>query len=93
MFAEEIEKRITLSNANPPWKLIPTVLEKIKTEGIRMMMVIPEWTFAQWYADWQSLCEKSILLTDPVYLTAEGQLRKKPWWHTRIGILNGNRLA
>ena len=54
-------------------------------------MVIPDCEWAPWYADWQALCEKSILLADPVYLDTQGRIRPKPRWDTRIGILNGQR--
>ena len=36
------------------------------------MMVIPDWEWAPWYADWQALCEMSILLADLVYVTRKG---------------------
>ena len=76
--------------ANPPWSLIPRVLQKIRKEEIRMMLVIPDWTFAPWYKNWEALCEKYIVFTEPVYLTADGKIRPKPWWHTKVGILNGS---
>ena len=75
--------------ANPPWPLIPRVLRKIRQDQVRIMVVIPDWPKAPWYPEFESLCEKSILLTDPVFLDSEGKVRPKPWWNTRVAVLNG----
>ena len=77
--------------ANPPWSFIAQVLEKVKREKVRIMMVIPDWRAAPWYAQWDRLCVRSIVRTDPVFLDDLGQVRRKPWWNTRIGVLDGSR--
>ena len=79
--------------ANSPWQLIPRVLRKVPNDRVRIMMVVPDWEWTAWYSEWQALCEKGLLLTDPVYLDSAGRIRPKPRWNTRIGILNGQRMA
>ena len=55
-----------------------------------MMLVVPDWTFAPWYKEWEALCKNYIVFKEPVYLTTVGKIRPKPWWHTEFGILNGS---
>ena len=77
--------------ANPPWSLIAQVLAKVAAERIIILMVVPEWRRAPWYAQWEAMCVSSVLRTDSVFLDDRGQLRSKPRWHTRIGVLDGAR--
>ena len=74
---------------NPPWSLISAVLRKIHQEGVRAMVVTPEWPNAVWYPLLRKMLERSILLDEPIYLTDAGILRPPPKWKTRIAILNG----
>ena len=76
---------------NPPWTLIPKVLRKIQHDGVRTMMVVPHWPNASWWPLFTHMCEKSIKVTEPIYLDDQGRLRPKPVWDTTIGILNGRR--
>ena len=64
--------------ANPPWPLIAAVLRKIRHDEARVMLVVPDWPNAPWYPELIALTEKSILLTDPVYLAQDASLRPKP---------------
>ena len=74
---------------NPPWSLISTALRKIHREGVRAMVVTPEWPNAAWYPLLRKMLERSILLDEPIYLSDAGILRPKHRWKTRISILNG----
>ena len=58
--------------ANPPWPMIPAVLRKVIRDQVRIILVIPEWPAAPWYHLYRQVAEKSELLTDPVYLSADG---------------------
>ena len=78
--------------ANHPWPLIAQVLNKVLTERVSIMVVVPDWPKAPWHTLWQQLCTRSILFTNPVFLDAHGRLRQKPRWNTRVGTLDGNRL-
>lgn len=64
--------------SNPPWSMIAQVLEKVAKDKVRMLMVIPEWRTAPWFAQWEQMCVRSVSRTDPVFLDDSGQLRKKP---------------
>ena len=76
----------------PPWPLIAQVLNKVLTERVSIMMVVPDWPKAPWHTLWQQRCVHSVLFTNPVFLDAHGRLFPKPRLNTRIGILDGNRL-
>jgi len=77
--------------ANPPWTLIPRVLRKVIQDRVRLMLVVPEWPNAPWYIIYRRLVERSMRLTDAIYLTDDGVLRPPPRWATRIAIVDGNR--
>ena len=76
---------------NPPWSLINQVIQKLCREGVRAMLVIPEWPNAKWYPKLCRITEKMILLTEPCYLDQAGELRPPPRWRTRIAVVNGSR--
>ena len=58
--------------------MIPAVLRKVIRDQVRIMLFIHEWPAAPWYPLYRQLAEKSKLLTDPVYLAADGTVRRKP---------------
>ena len=74
---------------NPPWSLIPKVLEKVAKEQVRIMLVIPYWPSADWYPVFQRMHVRSIILEEPIYLDDQGNLRPKPTWDTQIAIIQG----
>ena len=65
------------------------MLAKVAAERIIILMVVPEWRRAPWYAQWEAMCVSSVRRTDPVFLDDRCQLRSKPRWNTRIGVLDG----
>ena len=67
------------------------MLENVVKENARILMVVPDWRAAPWYAQWERLCVRSFLHTDPVFLDDLCQVRRKPWWNTRVGVLDGSR--
>ena len=75
--------------ANPPWPLIGKVLKKVAQEKLRIMMIVPQWPKAPWFDLLRKISEKSVVLTDPVYLAEDGHLRPKPWGNTEVHILDG----
>ena len=74
---------------NPPWSLIPKVLNKVENEQVKIMLVIPHWPHADWYPQFQRMHIRSIILEDPIYLDDQGNLRPKPSWNTQIAIIQG----
>nr|XP_014344483.1 PREDICTED: uncharacterized protein LOC106703684 [Latimeria chalumnae] len=40
-----------LAYAFPPWPLIPATLEKVRTDGINLILVAPDWPCRPWYSD------------------------------------------
>ena len=78
--------------ANPPWPLIGRVLKKVAKDQLRILMVVPQWPKAPWTDLLTKLSEKSVTLTDAIFLDAQGRLRPKPWWNTEVHILNGTLL-
>ena len=78
--------------ANPPWSVIPQVLQKVMRDQVRMMLVVPEWPNAPWYSVFRRLTERSIRLDEAIYLTDEGQLRPPPRLATRIALVDGGRV-
>lgn len=79
--------------ANPPWPVIGRVLKQVAKSKVRIMMVVPQWPKAPWNDLLTKLSEKKVVLTDAVYLDAQGRLRSKPWWNTEVHILDGSRLS
>ena len=45
--------------ANPPWSLIPQVLEKIRKEHSRVLLITPKWKYAPWYEDLLAITVRS----------------------------------
>ena len=68
----------------PLWSLIPKVLRKIHHDKIRAMMVVLYWPFSPWYPHFSKLVERSIKISDPIYLDDADQLRPAPSWPTVI---------
>ena len=76
---------------NPPWSQIAPALKKLQHERVRAMVVLPEWPSASWYPLMRRMLEKSVIISDALYLDDKGRLRPPPRWLTRIAILNGER--
>ena len=76
---------------NPPWSYIAKVLNKIIADNAVAIMVIPDWRRAHWYPVWERIRTRSIVFAVPLFLDDRGQLRPKPRWNTRIGIVDGAR--
>jgi len=53
------------------------------------MMVVPDWRRAPWFPLLELLCTRSIVFAVPGFLDDRGQLRPKPRWNTRFGIVTG----
>ena len=62
---------------NPPWSLIPNVLDKISTEQVKVMIVLPFWTQADWFLLFKKLMIKYMIFDEPIYLDDDGNLRPK----------------
>ena len=77
-------------NINPPWVLIPQVLQKLIAENVTTMIVIPSWSNAHWYELYEKLCVSDVEVNYAVYIDNAGNLRPKPWCNTRFCILNGS---
>ena len=48
-----------------PWPLIAQVLNKVLTERVSIMMVVPHWHKAPWYSIWQYLFVLYVLFIKP----------------------------
>ena len=52
------------------------------------MMVVPYWPYSPWYPQFAKLIERSIKISEPLYLDDANQLRPAPTWPTVIAIVN-----
>ena len=75
--------------ANPPWELIPRMLEKCKIEGVRMVVVVPVWHSAEWWPLFESLQVKGVTLpAEPLFISKGREKLPAPSWQTRVAILH-----
>ena len=70
--------------ANPPWSLIQQVLEKIKRDRSRVLLVTPMWRHADWFETLRGLSAERLYWNQSLYLSDEGRLRPAPPWPTRL---------
>src|SRR6266540_3409435 len=67
--------------ANPPWGLIPKVIEKIRKEKCKIVLVTPRWPTQHWYADLLQLSYRS-----PIVLPKIPNLLRPTTWDGNRGI-------
>ena len=65
--------------------------KKLQDGKVRGMMVVPEWTSAEWCPLFESLCVKARRFSTPMYMSEAVGLRPQPAWNTIIGIVDGRR--
>jgi hypothetical protein len=74
--------------ANPPWGLIPQVLDKIRRDRALVVMVTPQWRSAPWGESLKQLTQSSVVLpTQELYTTLEGKKLPPPQWTTQVSIV------
>jgi hypothetical protein len=76
---------------NPPWSRISEVLQKIRRDEVRGMIVLPVWPSAEWWPLFESMRERFQIAGTPVFLTDSGDVRPLPRWKTIFAIINGAR--
>ena len=81
------------SYINPPWPMIPRILRYLVKCQARALVLIPYWTSVSWFTLWTKLLVKTWLVTDPLYLDNQGNLRPKPKWSSCFAILDGSRIS
>ena len=60
--------------STPPWTLITAVLQKLRDDRVRGMMVVPERPTAAWWPLFESLCVKARRFSTPIYMSENGTL-------------------
>ena len=78
---------------NPPWELIPQVLQKIKEDRARALVCFPVWRAAQWWPQFQQLMTQQpvVLNRVPLYSDPDGKLLPPPRWATLFTTVSGSR--
>ena len=75
--------------ANPPWSLIPQVLQKICKANSRVVVVTYYWVDAPWYPLLQAITVRSVPITGRLYLDEQIILRPPPRWLTIASYVVG----
>ena len=58
------------------------MVDKILVDGTRGVLVVPHWPETQWFKQLMDLHVHYQLWNQPLYLTADGRLRRAPRWAT-----------
>ena len=76
---------------NPPWELIPRVLEKIKTDKARALLCVPKWESQPWWRVLQPLMRGTphVIRRKPIFLDPEGHDLPPPAWETLCTMVQG----
>lgn len=78
--------------ANPPFILIPRVLQKVRMEQAELVLIAPLWTTQPWWATLVDLVvEPPLLLPRINNLFRVGQENRLPKWETLAWKLSGRR--
>ena len=67
---------------NPHWSLLAQVVDKILVDGTQGLLVAPHWLETQWHKQLMALDVHHQLWNQPLYLEADGRLRRAPCWAT-----------
>ena len=70
--------------AFPPFALMSTVLQKIKMEGARVLVVAPDWPTKPWYSLFQEM-----LITPPIEIPVTDETLFLPYSSDRVHPLTG----
>ena len=76
---------------NPPWELIPRVLQKIKTDKARALICLPKWESQPWWRVLQPMMRgKQLLLKGrAIFQDPTGQNLPPPAWETLCTMVQG----
>jgi hypothetical protein len=77
---------------NPPWPLIPRVLEKIIRERVRVTVLFPVWKTKPWWPVLSSILQSpALMLKGAVYRDRWGDTFPPPQWRTLAARLDGRK--
>ena len=76
---------------NPPWELIPKVLQKIHEDGAQALVCLPVWKAAHWWQKLQRMMTATPIILDkvPLYSDPEVKLLPPPRWATLFTTVSG----
>ena len=77
---------------NPPWEEIFKTLLKVKRDKATCLLLIPFWESATWFTLWKSLCVRYWIVSGPLYLDENGELRPTPKWKSCFSVVDGSDL-
>ena len=85
----------TILWANPPFRLLDQVLEKIQSEPCTIALCTPKWTDRSWYKELTNIYARRIELPQKRRLYM-GTIRKTPLpqcdWHTVVWLVNTSEM-
>ena len=80
--------------ANPPWELIPEVLQKVIKDKVSIAICVPYYPNAAWFPTWLSLLERDPIIIpnkrDTFLKEGRKVCGKTPWGETLIGQIGPN---
>ena len=76
---------------NHPWSLLAQVVDKILVDGTQGLLVAPHWPETQWHKQLMALDLHHQLWNQPLFLAADGRLRRAPCWATIFVHLPGSK--
>ena len=77
--------------ANPPWRLIPSLLQHVKENNLVITVCVPIYTKASWYKTWKYMLQKEPMIlprTEKTFLRkGKMVIGKHPWQFTAVGVI------
>ena len=82
--------------ANPPWRLIPSLLQHVKENNLVITVCVPIYTKASWYKTWKSMLQKEPMIlprTEKTFLRkGKMVIGKHPWQFTAVGVIGKEKI-
>lgn len=76
--------------ANPEWTQMQRLVDKVKQEKVRLMLVCPLWD-CKWSRELEPLIERRIVVGGRIFHTPAGERMPPPRWKTQVLIVDGRR--
>jgi len=78
--------------ANPPFNLIPRVLQKVEQDRATIVLIAPLWPSAIWWPDLMRLAVRFLPLPKEAFSKKEGQnpYEENPRWNAAAWLVSGN---
>ena len=77
---------------NPPWELIPRVLDKIRQDQAHGLLCLPVWKTAPWWRDLQRVQRGKMIIVqgEPIFQDPDGKSLPPPRWATLFTRFSGS---